>query len=155
MTQAHFSSIQNKSGKRRRLNRWVLQSTGQLSSLPAAPWWLQDKTKEAAAAKEKASSLSKYTAAFPHGELCLVGKRTQSQVSTAQASPCWTEFSQTQPGDHRSLLSHLNKWLRRHCNMRVKESERVLILFLSGNITEVYASGIGAGSGGLTEVTLH
>lgn len=39
--------------------------------------------------------------------------------------------------------------------MRVKESERVLILFLSGNITEVYASGIGAGSGGLTEVTLH
>lgn len=83
------------------------------------------------------------TAAFPHGDCCLVGKRTQSQASTAQASPCCTEFFQTQPGDHRSLQSHFNKWLRTHCNMRVKESERVLILFLSGNITEVYASGMG------------
>jgi hypothetical protein len=29
--------------------------------------------------------------------------------------------------------------------MRGKESERALILFLSGNITEVYASGMGRG----------
>lgn len=142
MMQAHLSSIQNKSGRRRCLNRWVLQSTRQLSQLP--PGGFRTRQRKLWLLKRNLQSF-RYTAAFPHGDCCLVGKWTQSQASTAQASPCWTEFFQTQPGDHRSLQSHFNRWLRTHCNVRVTEPERALTLFLSGNITEVYASGMGVG----------
>lgn len=115
---------------------------------PSCPLVASGQDKGSCSCKREVSSLSSTLQPSYMVSCCLVGKRTQSRASTAQVGPCWTEFFQTQPGDHRSLQSHFNKWLRIHCNMRVKESERVLILFLSGNITEVYASGIGGVRGG-------